>query len=254
MNRGVSGLLVGLLVAVGTMAGAGAAGAASTTPDNTLSLTDATGTRDYAPIDSNRGPSYFTATFLDLDTGEFVDLGLGAAPGKKLQARAYAPAPGGPSFGIATDDGPECDETPTSTFVVNEIKFHKSGLVALLDANFEYRCGDATLVGAVRWNEPDPAGTPTTTKLSASSAKKGKPVTFTVTVKNAKGGSMVPIGGTISLREQGCVCATAEVDAGGKAVVTMFLSRGKHTFSAVYNGDDGSHEPSTSKIVKVKVT
>jgi hypothetical protein len=216
------------------------------------------------PLVSNLDPSYFTISFFDPADSSFFSIDLAAPPGERLHAGAYENAqraafrdPGRPGIDIG-GDGRGCN-TIAGRFVVHDIELTAAGQVKLLDATFEQHCegGGPALVGGVHWTEPDVPvpGAPTKTNLSAPhSVKNGKAAKLTAQVRNVKGASKDAVTGTVTFTDGGTVLGTADLNNKGKATLSVNLAPGRHSITAIYNGDDDSHEASTSKPVRVTAT
>ena len=74
--------------------------------------------------------------------------------------------------------------------------------------------------------------------LSASTltAKAGNPITFTISVAPANGGTIAPTG-TITLNDGGHPIGTVTLSGGTATLVIANLKKGSHSITATYSGD-----------------
>src|SRR5262249_4331401 len=87
-----------------------------------------------------------------------------------------------------------------------------------------------------------PAGTSTTLRVSDTDVAVGQPVTFEATVTSGQG---TPVGTVRFLDGGSLLGAVAVSPAQGTVTLTVLLSPGAHTITAVYLGG-GNFQPSTS--------
>jgi hypothetical protein len=167
---------------------------------------------------------------------------------------AVSPGSGKPAGTVAFYDGGTALGTATlangvATLKVSSLSVGSHALTAVYnntDGNY------TTSTSTALTQTVNQAHTSTTLTSSAPTAAYGQPVTFTATVLPKAPGAGVPTG-TVTFMDGSVVLGTVNVVNGTAQLITSTLARGKHSITAVYNGDAG-FLGSTSAVLTETIT